>query len=201
MEDLHQKYSNLFKENEDLKIRIKYLEMRLEQNEKENGRCINCNELSLPCNESRKSKHETTFEHQNKEYENNKSENADHMNNECDQKDEEIKSLKNEMEKYKALVYKLIEEQKIITKSLGVILGYEYTLSETNRKIILRSIYSFDADDYIIFTFESGGCNLIKNHFTESYSNDIDQLIVKGKSVPAFLAHVTLDLFGKKTFQ
>lgn len=190
MEELHQKYSNLFRENEDLKLRIKYLEMRLEQNEKENGRCTNCHGNSYRENEiDKKTAREENMKHKIIEDENN------------DPQILEISSLKNEICKYKTLAHNLIEKQKIINKTVNSVLGYELHISENNKKITARSMYSFDENDCVDFLMNETRFDFIPNEFTDTYSKEIDQFIIKGKSVSAFLAHVTLDLFGQTTFQ
>lgn len=171
MEELYQKYSDLFRENEDLKLRIKYLERRIEQNEKANMKTVSqkCNCIAIE-----------------------KSISSDN--------NEEINTLKKEIEKYKSLVHDCVESHKIMKKGVSALLGYEFDIVDKN-KIVLHSMYSFSEDDCFIFGLENNHFNLTRNQFTETYPKEIDAFILKGRSVSAFLAHVTLDLFGQNTLQ
>ncbi|KRH91844.1 Mitotic checkpoint protein MAD1, partial [Pseudoloma neurophilia] len=164
MEEIHEKYSNLFKENENLKIRIKYLEMKLQKNEKENGCQQKLEDQSIDT-------------------------------------EQKIKSLQNDILKYKTLAHETIKNQKTLQKAVSVISGYEFTFIENNTKLIVQSMYSLNEEDRFIFAVDDGRFNLVRNHMTEIYAKDIDTYLVKGRSISALLATVTLDLFSQNTLQ
>lgn len=79
------------------------------------------------------------------------------------------------------------------------LLGYEMEIMED--RIELLSLYSFHNNDKFVFTIENNTLNLLSNELTETYKSQVQEYLAEGKSIPAFLAYVTLDLRNKKTFQ
>ena len=67
-------------------------------------------------------------------------------------------------------------------------------------EIVFHSLYAFDIEDVFIFRYKSGSMELVNNEFASTWTAEIQNYLIAGKSIPAFLAAVTLDLFNKKTF-
>lgn len=178
MEDLYQKYSDLFKENEDNKLRIAYLEKKLsEVQEREKFKFQNEeNNSNFSC---KICKCDENAENNSEKKENN---------------------LRDEIEKHKKLTHEAIQTQKMMSKVMSSLLGYQFTKIDETR-FTLQSMYSFNEEDYFIFSLKENQFDLVRNATIESYSKEMNIFIIKGQSVSAFLAHVTLDLFNQKTFQ
>lgn len=158
MNDLHEKYLAVLKENEELKMRIKILENNLSSNS------------------------------ENKEKENNINENKNIYEN----KNVNEPDLKNILQNY-------IKTQKIIKKAIQSLLGFEIIIK--NKTLIFRSIYAFNEDEFFIFEFENENFKLIENEYLKEFRKEVELYILKGKSLPAFLGFVTLELYGQKTMQ
>lgn len=102
---------------------------------------------------------------------------------------------------------KILKEQEVQFKKYFIknkkyvlgLLGYDIEIF--NDRIELLSLYSFHPNDKFIFTIENNSLNLLSNEMTEVYKKEVQDYMAIGKSIPAFLAHVTLDLKNKKTFQ
>ncbi|EJW03764.1 hypothetical protein EDEG_01959 [Edhazardia aedis USNM 41457] len=109
---------------------------------------------------------------------------------------EEINMLKDEM-KQKEMLFKehLIKVNKF---TLGL-LGYKMDISDG--QVELLSLYAFDSGDKFVFVENNGSIDMLSNDFAETYEREITEYMVNGKSVPAFLAAVTIDLWNKKTLQ
>lgn len=103
-----------------------------------------------------------------------------------------INQLNEQEKKFKEY---FIKQRKYI---LGL-LGYQFEIKDD--KIELLNLYAFNAEDRLIFQIEEGNLNLISNSFTDEYKNEIESYLVKGKSIPAFVSSITLDLYQKKTYQ
>ncbi|KAF9763612.1 Mitotic spindle assembly checkpoint protein MAD1 [Nosema granulosis] len=77
---------------------------------------------------------------------------------------------------------------------------FGYQLAVDSEYIQLTSIYSYDEADAFVFKRSDGSVSLLNNDFANSFSSEIQQFMENGKSIPAFLAAVTLNLFNQKTF-
>lgn len=163
MQEIYHKYTELLKENADLKLRISYLQDQLQNIEKEN---FQISKKTCKC-ELTENKH--------------------------DESSIQKKENSNEEQKRKEIT----KQQRRIISGL---FGYKMDIID-NKKIILRSMYSFDEDDCFIFESEQNSFSMMPSSFTENYRKEIDTFVVKGRSVSAFLAHVTLDLFSQNTLQ
>ncbi|AFN82558.1 putative MAD domain-containing protein [Encephalitozoon romaleae SJ-2008] len=75
-----------------------------------------------------------------------------------------------------------------------------YKMEFRDGEIIFHSLYAFDSEDVFIFRYKSGSMELVNNEFAASWASEIQNYLIAGKSIPAFLAAVTLELFNKKTF-
>lgn len=75
-----------------------------------------------------------------------------------------------------------------------------YKMEFRDGEIVFHSLYAFDSEDVFIFRYRSGNMELVNNEFAGSWANEIQNYLISGKSIPAFLAAVTLELFNKKTF-
>lgn len=75
-----------------------------------------------------------------------------------------------------------------------------YRMEFHDGEIVFHSLYAFDSDDVFIFRYKSGNMELVNNEFAASWGAEIQSYLVAGKSIPAFLAAVTLELFNRKTF-
>lgn len=75
-----------------------------------------------------------------------------------------------------------------------------YKMEFRDGEIIFHSLYAFDSEDVFIFRYRSGSMELVNNEFAASWASEIQNYLITGKSIPAFLAAVTLELFNKKTF-
>lgn len=79
------------------------------------------------------------------------------------------------------------------------LLGYDMEVMDD--RIELLSLYAFHDTEKFVFTIENNTLNLLSNDMTEAYKGQVQEFLAEGKSIPAFLAHVTMDLWNKKTFQ
>eukprot|EP00866_Antonospora_locustae_P002529 jgi/Antlo1/2529/1040 len=84
--------------------------------------------------------------------------------------------------------------KKIITGLFG------YKVEIDDEKITLLSLYAFDKGDVFVFHQQNDSLQLITNDFALTWKNEIQNYLVSGKSLPAFLSCITLELFNKKTF-
>lgn len=84
------------------------------------------------------------------------------------------------------------------TKVVTGLLGYKIEL--VDEKIMLLSLYAFDRGDVFVFHQQNDNLQLITNDFALTWKNEIQNYLVNGKSLPAFLSCITLELFNKKTF-
>ncbi|ADM11085.1 putative MAD domain-containing protein [Encephalitozoon intestinalis ATCC 50506] len=75
-----------------------------------------------------------------------------------------------------------------------------YKMEFRDGEIIFHSLYAFDSEDVFIFRYKSGNMELVNNDFAASWATEVQNYLIAGKSIPAFLAAVTLELFNKKTF-
>ncbi|CAD25121.1 hypothetical protein [Encephalitozoon cuniculi GB-M1] len=75
-----------------------------------------------------------------------------------------------------------------------------YKMEFRDGEIIFHSLYAFDSEDVFIFRYKSGSMELVNNEFAATWASEIQNYLITGKSIPAFLAAVTLELFNKKTF-
>ncbi|KAG5859535.1 mitotic checkpoint protein [Encephalitozoon hellem] len=75
-----------------------------------------------------------------------------------------------------------------------------YKMEFRDGEIVFHSLYAFDSEDVFIFRYKSGSMELVNNEFAASWASEIQNYLIAGKSIPAFLAAVTLELFNKKTF-
>lgn len=171
MEELYKKYIDVLRENNDLKLRITFLEHKLAAGiersaEKENEE----NKFLLEKVE---------------QLERERIEKAPESQNE----NEDPQKLNDH---YKAIL-------KDFRYSITGFLGYK--IDKKDDQIHFSSLYSFDRNDKFIFQANGKSYEMVNNHFAEGYKKEIDTFVVKGKSVPALMAHVTLDLFSKRTFQ
>ncbi|ELA46691.1 hypothetical protein VCUG_01841 [Vavraia culicis subsp. floridensis] len=180
MDELYKKYVDLLKENSTLKLRIAALEHELSKNG-ETGRAV----------------------HDHKENENNAFliERIDRLEKEklvwdragagctTGAHQEEIKQLNDH---YKAIL-------KDFRTNITGLLGFKVDMIDD--AVHLHSLYSFDRSDVFSFNVNGSCYEMVNNHFAEGYKREIETYVVKGRSVPALLAHVTLDLFSKRTFQ
>ncbi|KAF7683437.1 Mitotic spindle assembly checkpoint protein MAD1 [Astathelohania contejeani] len=78
------------------------------------------------------------------------------------------------------------------------LLGYKIDFGKDT--ITLHSLYAFDEDDKFVFNRAGDVLELISNEFACEWSEEIHTYLVNGKSIPAFLSAVTLELFNQKTF-
>lgn len=86
-----------------------------------------------------------------------------------------------------------------IKKYTRGLLGYDMEIKEDT--VELLSLYAFDKSDKIVFQINGKNMNLMGNEFIDEYKEVVDMYLVKGKSIPAFISTITLDLVNKKTFQ
>lgn len=87
---------------------------------------------------------------------------------------------------------------KMIREYVTGLTGYKMEFRDG--EVIFHSLYAFDSEDVFIFRYKSGNMELVNNEFAGTWTNEIQNYLIAGKSIPAFLAAVTLDLFNKKTF-
>lgn len=128
--------------------------------------------------------------------------------------DELYKKLNETLKENAALKQKIVDLQSDLSKKdpkdelrqyLKMIREYVtgltgYKMEFRDGEIIFHSLYAFDGEDVFIFRYRSGNMELVNNEFAGGWTAEIQNYLVAGKSIPAFLAAVTLDLFNKKTF-
>ncbi|KAH9411936.1 putative mitotic checkpoint protein [Ordospora pajunii] len=87
---------------------------------------------------------------------------------------------------------------RIIREYVTGLTGYKMEFKDG--EIIFHSLYAFNTEDVFIFRYKSGSMELVNNEFAGAWNAEIQNYLITGKSIPAFLAAVTLELFNKKTF-
>lgn len=102
-----------------------------------------------------------------------------------------IFEMEAELESFKAY-------RRRFTKVITGLFGYKVELED--EKITLLSLYAFDKGDVFVFHQQNDSLQLITNDFALTWKNEIQNYLVSGKSLPAFLSCITLELFNKKTF-
>jgi mitotic spindle assembly checkpoint protein MAD1 len=75
-----------------------------------------------------------------------------------------------------------------------------YRMDFNGDEIVCHSLYAFSKEDAFVFKDQDGEIQLMVNDFACAYEKEIQTYLTRGKSIPAFLAAVTLDLFSKSTF-
>ncbi|KAM0671454.1 hypothetical protein CWI42_020870 [Ordospora colligata] len=108
--------------------------------------------------------------------------------------DSRIQSIKNKHEGSEELRRYLKTIREYVTGLTG------YKMEFRDGEIVFHSLYAFDTEDVFIFRYKSGSMELVNNEFASTWTAEIQNYLIAGKSIPAFLAAVTLDLFNKKTF-
>ena len=215
MEDLYNKYKEVLQENNELKHKIIDLTTKLDlyetstntnsttNNNEENTFLIEKQKELIKENiELRKmiynKENENTEEMKQMSFVNNlilenkkikeENQNLIYLKNTNKSNNEELSS---ELMDYKNYNKKFV---KIVTALLG------YKIEIIGNTITLHSIYAFDKEDVFIFNQENDKIMLQSNDFAISWSKEIDSYLINGRSVPAFLSSVTLELFSKKTY-
>merc|ERR1711953_199411 len=143
MDNLYDKYTQLQKENDDLKLRYAYMEQKLNQ-----------------------------YEHKINQYEQGKNKTDENDNNSKNTNSDEL------VKQYK-------EIQLTQRKAISSLLGWKLVIDTD--KIILQSMYSHHEEDKIIFLIDGNGFSLLPTNLTTQYKDSIENYIIKGRSVPAFL--------------
>ncbi|ELQ73900.1 Mitotic checkpoint protein MAD1, partial [Trachipleistophora hominis] len=179
MNELYEKYVNLLKENNDLKLRIAALEHSLSK----------IGNTDTAAHEQKENESNAFLVERLEKLEKEKLEWCANSNCTVYRHQEELRQL---TDHYKEIL-------KDIRKNVTGLLGYK--LDVIDDQVHLHSLYSFDRDDVFTFNVKEDCYEMVNNHFAEGYRKEIDTYVVKGRSVPALLAHVTLDLVSKKTFQ
>ncbi|KAL7643663.1 UNVERIFIED_CONTAM: hypothetical protein RMT77_005646 [Armadillidium vulgare] len=110
--------------------------------------------------------------------------------------EEKVNSL--EMQKKRLMeVYKekSHEMREIVYRLLGYRVDFK---SDNNYK--LSSMYAESEEDYLLFKQTSDGkLELLENEFSESLEDFVESYLNRDCSFPAFLSHLTLNLYGKQT--
>ncbi|KAL3680469.1 hypothetical protein R1sor_023425 [Riccia sorocarpa] len=97
----------------------------------------------------------------------------------------------------------------VFREACGLIFGYKVQMNEeqdsstgaTVTLFTLRSIYSGSEDEQIQFQFKSGNLEMIANEYTSSpeIQRQVTTFLRNFKSIPAFIANLTMELFNKTT--
>ncbi|KAM0687247.1 Mitotic spindle assembly checkpoint protein MAD1 [Conglomerata obtusa] len=229
MDELFQKYKNVLLENEKLVIELQrqrtkctLLEEELHMSglSKDNVQLIKLQEDNIKLqnvNKNLENKIQELLLLQN----NNANTLFSPVNNdqiELENKNRELEVKIKELESNKVqhttelLKKKLIETEEVMRenelkfrdyyiKSKKYVMGLlGYDMNMTDESVELLSLYAFQKEDKFVFQVAEGSVELLSNEFAESYKEEIETYLNKGRSIPGFLAHVTLDLVNKKTF-
>lgn len=111
---------------------------------------------------------------------------------------EENLELRSKLEDVNPDKDKLVKQLDEYRRIASVFFGYQ--LAVDSEYIQLTSIYSYDESDAFVFKRSEGSVSLLNNDFANSFTSEIQQYMDNGKSIPALLAAVTLNLFNQKTF-
>lgn len=101
--------------------------------------------------------------------------------------------------------FKEIFKKKVATfkEAVYLLTGYKLDLRENGASrptdIELKSVYAESSEDCIRFQLIDGRLDLIETEFVKGLSGSILPYLTTFHSIPAFLATVTLDLFGRTT--
>ncbi|KAG6541966.1 hypothetical protein Mapa_016603 [Marchantia paleacea] len=97
----------------------------------------------------------------------------------------------------------------VFREACGLIFGYKVQMNEEQDSstggsitlFTLRSIYSSSEDEQIQFQFKAGNLEMIANEYTASpeIQRQVTTFLRNFKSIPAFIANLTMELFNKTT--
>lgn len=119
---------------------------------------------------------------------------------------DQVYSLEKREARYKKV---FAEKISVFRQACCLLFGYTVEMSEeqqlstgmTVTLFTLQSMYAQSEEESIIFQFESNHMNLLANEYTSSpeISRMVDVYLEKFKSIPAFTANLTSELFSKAT--
>lgn len=102
-----------------------------------------------------------------------------------------LSQAEDDLEKYKT-------HFKRIFRLIQGLFGYKMVINKDN--IELLSIYAFNSDDLFVFKETGDSVQLLENDFVRAWQKEVELYLIKGRSVPGLLSGVTLELFNTKTF-
>eukprot|EP00516_Mucochytrium_quahogii_P006065 CAMPEP_0203754064 /NCGR_PEP_ID=MMETSP0098-20131031/7720_1 /ASSEMBLY_ACC=CAM_ASM_000208 /TAXON_ID=96639 /ORGANISM=" , Strain NY0313808BC1" /LENGTH=712 /DNA_ID=CAMNT_0050644917 /DNA_START=224 /DNA_END=2359 /DNA_ORIENTATION=- len=95
------------------------------------------------------------------------------------------------------------EKTRAFKEAVYLLTGYKIDMmdKESKPQLRLRSMYAEKPDDELIFQWNTngGGLELLETSFCNELDENTFAYLTKMNAVPAFLANLTLDLFGKQT--
>lgn len=119
---------------------------------------------------------------------------------------EQVNSLEKRETRYKKV---FAEKISVFRQACCLLFGYMVQMSEeqhlstgmTVTLFTLQSIYAQSDEEKLEFQFESNQMNLVANEYTSSpeITRMVDVYLQKFKSIPAFTANLTSELFSKAT--
>ncbi|KAM0675205.1 Mitotic spindle assembly checkpoint protein MAD1 [Gurleya vavrai] len=191
MESLFQKYKEALTENENLSIELQRYKTKASLLQEE----LNMVSMGQGSRISEDLVNENTIlTNRNKMLENRLKELEEQKNTE-NYESHRIRELEDVMKENE----KKFREFYVKTKKYVMgLLGYDINFTENT--VELLSLYAFQKENKFVFQVSEESVELLSNEFVEGYKEEIDVYLNKGKSIPAFLAEVTLDLMNKKTF-
>ncbi|UPR00652.1 mitotic spindle checkpoint protein MAD1 [Chloropicon primus] len=81
------------------------------------------------------------------------------------------------------------------------IFGYRIDMTTENKmtKFILRPMHEEKESLYLTFKYDSGAAELVPTEYSETMQREVDTFIGRYKTIPAFTANLTMDIFNKQT--
>ena len=116
--------------------------------------------------------------------------------------EKEIQQLKEENTDAQRRITKLKEvfQKKIneFRKSVYLLFGFRVDVIESNQ-FRLSSLYAEAPSDYLLFESDGNGMKLLSSEFACTVDEKLMRYLTQFRSIPGFLASLTLDLFNKQT--
>ena len=81
------------------------------------------------------------------------------------------------------------------------IFGYRIDMTTENKetRFVLRPMHEERESLNLIFKFESNAAELVPTEYSETMQREVDTFIGRYKTIPAFTANLTMDIFNKQT--
>ena len=73
------------------------------------------------------------------------------------------------------------------------------TTENKETRFVLRPMHEERESLNLIFKFESNAAELVPTEYSETMQREVDTFIGRYKTIPAFTANLTMDIFNKQT--
>lgn len=98
-------------------------------------------------------------------------------------------------------IYEIKHKKSVdsIQNIVKMVLGYQIRVEDNEFELL--SMYAFDRSDVFVIKFKNSTTfEFLENEFYKEYEEIFKKFVVEMKCIPAFFAHVTMELACKSTF-